>query len=407
MKSTKRNIFLMLVCVTLVTCRPAEYPEGIEHVVVIGLDGLSSTGFRASETPCMDSLLRHGAYSYTVRCILPTVSTPNWNAMLCGAGPEITGAVNNNWKANDFKFPYPVMSKDRSFPNIFRILREQRPDAELGAIYDWSGFHNMLEDTLLNMSATYPSQPETARKVAEYILEKKPTFLFVQLDGIDHAGHESGHMSPEYVKYIEETDAHVRLIVNAVRQAGMIDKTMMMIVGDHGGIFHGHGGNSYDELVTPIIFSGKGVKQNYAVQQQIYKYDVAADVAFALGVKAPQVWTGRPTKPAYIGFNEPDNLWKEWEVLPSPRFASDTYQAPFGGTFVNRATVTIIAPEGTEGVIRYTTDESVPTGESPVYSTPFTVEKTTVVNAKMFGDTGESVSVTAIYKITDDKGVEK
>jgi predicted AlkP superfamily pyrophosphatase or phosphodiesterase len=397
----RKNIFIALFCAALAACSPAEYPKDIEHVIIIGLDGLSSTGFRASTTPCMDSLLQHGAYSYTVRCILPTVSTPNWNAMLCGAGPEITGAIDNNWKVNSFNFPYPVMSKDRSFPNIFRIIREQRPDAELGAIYNWSGFHDMLEDALLNMSATYPSQLETAQKSAEYIIGKKPTFLFVQLDGIDHAGHEYGHMSPGYLKYIEETDAHVRLIVDAVRQAGIIDKTMIMTVGDHGGIFHGHGGNSYDELVTPVIFSGKGVKQNYAVRQQIYKYDLAADVAFALGVKAPQVWTGRPTKPAYTGFSEPDNLWEEYNVLPSPRFASETYSSPFGGTFAGSATVAIIAPEGTEGVIRYTTDESEPNRESPVYRAPFTVEKTTVVNAKMFNDAGESVSVRATYTITN------
>jgi predicted AlkP superfamily pyrophosphatase or phosphodiesterase len=405
-----KKLFVIMMCVmpALFACRQQEKsPKGIEHVVVIGLDGLSSTGLRASATPCMDSLAQHGAYSYTVRCILPTVSTPNWNAMLCGAGPEITGAINNSWKANDFNFPYPVMSKDLSFPNIFRILREQRPDAELGAIYHWDGFRSMLEDKLLNLSQACPSQLETAQKAAEYILEKKPAFLFIQLDGIDHAGHEDGHMSPGYVKYIEETDGHVRLIVDAIDRAGLTGSTLVIVVGDHGGIFHGHGGNAYDELVTPIIFAGKGVKRNYAIQQTIYKYDLAADVAFALGVKAPQVWTGRPTKPAYAGFDEPDNLWKELEVLPSPRFASETYKSPFGGTFVDRATVVILPPEGTEGVIRYTTDESIPTGESPVYAAPFTVEKTTVVHAKMFNETGESVKVTAIYTITDEQGAEK
>ncbi|MDR2042747.1 MAG: alkaline phosphatase family protein [Tannerella sp.] len=403
-----KKIVTLIFCVMFVACQQqAKYPKGIEHVIVIGLDGLSSTGFQASVTPFMDSMLHHGAYSYTVRCILPTVSTPNWNAMLCGAGPEITGAINNAWKANDFNFPYPVMSKDRSFPNIFRIIREQKPDAELGAIYHWGGFHDMLEDALLNKSETCPSQLETAQKSAEYILEKKPHFLFIQLDGIDGAGHEHGHMSPGYLKYIEETDTHVRLLIDAVQQAGIAGKTLVIVVGDHGGIFHGHGGNTYDELTTPIIFFGKGIKQDYPIQQQIYKYDLAADVAFALGLKAPQVWTGRPTKPAHTGFDEPDNLWKEWEVLPSPRFASETYKAPFGGDFVNRATVAILPPEGTEGVIRYTTDESVPTAESPIYNGPFTVETTTVVNAKMFSDKGESVKVMAIYKITDDKGEEK
>jgi hypothetical protein len=356
----------------------------------------------------MDSLLLHGAYSYTVRCILPTVSTPNWNAMLCGAGPEITGAINNSWKAEEFAFPYPVMSRDHSFPNIFRIIRQQKPDAELGSIYEWGGFHDMLEDHLLNKSETCPSQLETAKKSAEYILAKKPDFLFIQLDGVDHAGHESGHMSSDYVKYIEETDTHVQLIVNAVVKSGIAETSLIIVVGDHGGVFHGHGGNAYDELVTPVIFAGKGVKQNYFIRQPIYKYDLAANVTFALGLQAPYVWTGRPTRPAFVGFDEPDNLWEELEVLPSPRYSAETSNA-FGGEFVEQATVTILLPSETTGTIRYTTDGSVPTLKSRVYTNPFTVEKTTVVNAKLFNEMieGESVKVTATYKIVDNKGVEK
>jgi hypothetical protein len=321
--------------------------------------------------------------------------------MLCGAGPEATGAVDNSWKAGDFKFPYAAMSKSHSFPNIFRIIREQRPEAELGAIYHWEGFRNMLEDSLLNISAHHPSQLITAQKTAEYIRTRKPVFLFIQLDEIDHEGHVAGHMSPAYLKSVEEADSHVKLIVDAVRQAGIAEKTVIMVVSDHGGIFHGHGGNSFDELTTFIIFSGKGVKQNYAVQQHIYRYDLAASVAFALGVQAPQVWTGRPTKPAFTGFDEPDNLWKGLDVLPSPRFASETYSAPFGEKFTDKATVVIIRPEGTEGVLRYTTDKLEPTRESPVYSAPFTVDATTVVNAKLFSDNGESVTVTAIYEKVD------
>jgi hypothetical protein len=105
------------------------------------------------------------------------------------------------------------------------------------------------------------------------------------------------------------------------------------------------------------------VKQGYAIQQTIYKYDLAADVAFALRLKAPQAWTGRPTKPAYVGFDGPDNLWQEVDVLPSPRFASQTFQPPYGGTFVDRA--------------------------------------------KLFSNNGESVKVKAVYEITSGKGGER
>ncbi len=45
-----------------------------------------------------------------------------------------------------------------------------------------------------------------------------------------------------------------------------------------------------------------------------------------------------------------------------------------------------IAWQGADGVLRYTTDGSDPTAESPVYTGPFTIDYSTVVKAKAFGD---------------------
>ncbi len=44
------------------------------------------------------------------------------------------------------------------------------------------------------------------------------------------------------------------------------------------------------------------------------------------------------------------------------------------------------ADESDSGVLRYTTDGSDPTAESPIYSGPFTIDDSTVVKAKAFGD---------------------
>jgi predicted AlkP superfamily pyrophosphatase or phosphodiesterase len=394
------SLFLFASCCS----QEGKHPQGIEHVVVIGIDGMSSQGLREARTPFMDSLMANGAYSYKVRCVLPTSSKPNWNAMLCGAGPDITGVTSNGWYRDKYDLAPVVMTDNYSFPNIFRIIREQRPDAELGAIYHWDDFRSMLDDNIMNKSESYRGALETAQRTAEYIRGEKPDFLFIHLDDVDHYGHSHGHMSPAYIKSIEEADRQARIIVDAIHEAGIAGSTMVMIVSDHGGIFHGHGGNTYEELTTPIIFTGKGIKKGYEIQQQIYRYDVAADVAFALGVKAPQVWVGRPTLPAFEGFGEPDNLWKGVEVLPPPAFATETYNAPYGGSAVNKpATVTIKAPLGVEGVVRYTTDGSVPTRESTVYNGPFTVDAPTVVTAKLFNDKGESPKVVGTYNVTYTK----
>jgi hypothetical protein len=325
--------------------------------------------------------------------------------MLSGAGPEATGILDNSWRRGVYELPPVTLTENRVFPSIFRILRDQRPQAVTGAFYNWGGFGDLLETDVIDEYASCPSSLETAQKTAEFILDRKPDFVFIQLDEVDGYGHSSGHMSPAYLKGIEEVDTHVEIIVNAVRDAGIAPSTLIMVVSDHGGIFYWHGGNAYEEVTTPIIFSGKGVKKDYLIHQQIYKYDVAADVAFAFGLEAPHVWTGRPTRTAYAGFGEGQKpLYKELETLPPPMFYADPVAIPHGGLFVDiPAQIVIKKPIGVDGEIRYTTDGTTPTRESSLYEAPFTTDTSVFVTAKLFGKTGESAKVNAQYRVADSK----
>ncbi|MDR1525400.1 MAG: alkaline phosphatase family protein [Tannerella sp.] len=398
--------YIGIVSLLLAACGEVKHPQGIDHVVVIGIDGLSVQGLKMADTPCMDSLIRNGAVSYGVRTVAPSTSTPNWNTMFYGAGPEISGPAIWHWDGSSYMRNLDVapvvMTENFRFPNIFRIMRDQRPDAEIGAIYEWWAIGLMFEPELLNVHETKPSAIETANRSAEYIREKKPAFLFVHLDKIDGYGHREGHMSPGYISGIKEADTWVRIIVDAVRDAGIAGRTMIMIVSDHGGIYHSHGDAAWEEVTVPVIFSGAGIRKNYEIRQQMYVFDMAANVAFALGLDIPYEWTGRPAKAAFTGFDEPDNLWKGLVLLPPPVFPVE--DKPHGRLFVDRpAEVNIAMPAGGEGVIRYTTDGSIPTRESDVYSAPLTVDRSTVVNARLFSKKGESPNVTAYYRVADTK----
>ena len=271
------------------------------HVVVIGIDGLTSEGLMQAETPVLDDLIAHGAFKSDVRTVLPTVSAPNWSAMIHGAGPEATGMTSNDFK----KWMQPIdKSRNGMFPNIFNIIREQLPGAEQGAIYHWDGFGRLFQKETVNRADTYNSPEETTRQVCDYITAKKPVFLFVQLDHVDGAGHGFGYKSPEYLKAVTQADSLVGFIMKSIQQAGIANNTLVMIVSDHGGFNKGHGGESADEINVPIIYYGKSVKKNYKIQQTVYMYDVAANVAFALNLNMPHAWTGRPTLSAFEGYFE-------------------------------------------------------------------------------------------------------
>ncbi len=66
---------------------------------------------------------------------------------------------------------------------------------------------------------------------------------------------------------------------------------------------------------------------------------------------------------------------------------ADPIITPTDGTsFEHSGQMVSIDWQGEDGVLCYTTDGSDPTAESPVYVGPFTIDETTVVKAKAFGD---------------------
>ena len=278
-----------------------------EHVVVIGIDGLTADGLKKAETPVMDNLIANGAVKYDVRAVLPSSSAANWGAMIHGAGTEASGITSNKWEPDGQWMQPIVKNKYDRFPNIFNIIREQLPDAEQGAIFHWGGFGKLLQEEEVNCYLKGSSAEETTQLSCNYITSKKPTFLFIHLDHVDGAGHDSGYKSDTYLKVVANADKLVGRIVESIQQAGMENNTLVMVVSDHGGFIKGHGGESTDECNVPVIYHGNGVKKNYMVQQVVYMFDVAANVAFALNLEVPYAWTGRPTLAAFEGYPEPEN----------------------------------------------------------------------------------------------------
>ena len=48
------------------------------------------------------------------------------------------------------------------------------------------------------------------------------------------------------------------------------------------------------EMQSPFIICGKGVKKGLEFHESMMQYDVAATIAYVFGLQQPQVWVGRP-----------------------------------------------------------------------------------------------------------------
>lgn len=397
---------LCLTTILFIARGQSPYPAGITHVIVVGVDGMSPDGVRTASTPVMHRLIAGGSVKWNVRTVLPSSSSPNWASMIMGGGTELHGITDNDWGRADYTLPPIVADEDGIFPTIFGWVRRNRPDAEIGAVYQWDGFGRLFEKLAVNYDRNEPDGPSTAATFCAYIKAKKPTFGFMHLDFVDDAGHEHGHGTPEYYQAVAKADSLISQVYQAVVDAGIAPTTLFIVTADHGGVGYGHGGATIEEAEIAMILYGKGVKTGYIVQQQVYIYDLAATIAWALRIVPPYAWTGRPVKSAFAGFSEPANLYLGRTVIPTPKIFPGKYlYQKAGGLYVDSSATVRIQTIAPKAVTRYTRDGSVPTPAAALYTAPFIVDTTTVITARSFDSAGNaSQPAVAYYRLVRSGG---
>ena len=288
-----------------------------KHVIVIGIDGAGAF-IREADTPLFDRIFADGAVTFSALASNPTISAECWGSMLLGVGPEVHKLTNDIVS----RVPYPV---DSPFPSLFRRIREKMPDAELGSYCDWNPITAGIVEGNQSVSNATARDSELMPVICDYIREKKPTFLFTQLDSVDGAGHHNGYGTPAHLQRIHEVDELIGDAYAAAQQAGILEDTLFMVIADHGGTpFNGtgasHGGWSDAEKLVTFAAAGKTVR-NIEIEEMNIR-DLAAIVLYALGIDSPsfdeQGWTSQI----------PDGLFDDSSLPPYRDISHLTGAAP-------------------------------------------------------------------------------
>jgi len=272
--------------------------KGVKHVILVGMDGLGAYSFAKADNPNMKQMMQDGAYTLRARSVLPSSSAVNWASMVMGAGPELHGYT--EWDSKKPDLPSRELDQYNMFPSIYTILRQQKPTAEIGVIYSWDGIGYLFPKEAVNHSVACHDNDSLATAAAvDYIKTKHPDLLFIHFDEPDGTGHNIGHDTPAYYEQVHKNDLRLGQILQAVKDAGMWDNTIVLLTADHGGIKKGHGGKTMEEMQIPWIIRGPGIAKNHEIRNSVMTYDTAATLAWIFGLKTPAVWTGRPVTEAF------------------------------------------------------------------------------------------------------------
>lgn len=282
----------------------APAPNPVKHVLILGWDGYGSAFVNWDEVPNLKMMRDNGAYTLKTRCVLPSVSAINWATILMGAGSELHGY--RTWGSAKPDLPSRVLTDKGKFPDIFSVVHQQRPGALTASTYTWENIKNLHElpdeahTKYIQKKQTAPTPEEYQQLVDTTIgyMKEKSVLTFVYFSDPDVAGHTYGWGSEEYHKKVAELDGYVGQILKYLQDNDRLKDTVVFLVSDHGGTGKGHGHETMQDMETPLLIYGAGVKKG-EIESVVVNYDVAATAAWILQLTAPDCWRGKPIKSAF------------------------------------------------------------------------------------------------------------
>lgn len=284
---------LFFIAVLFSACSSSQKAKPMaKHVVMVGFDALGSYAYDKAEMPVLKQFAADGAYTLNSRAVLPSSSAINWASALMSAGPTTHGYT--EWGSRTPEIPSIVLSQYGKFPSIFTQLKEQRPEAKTALIYSWGGIGYLIEEQTVNFNIhTEGDEEATVDKTIEVIKNEKPAFTFIHFDEPDGAGHNAGHNSPGYYEELKRVDTRLERILQGIKEAGIENETIVLVVSDHGGIDYGHGGKNIDEVAIPFFIKGPGIKVGHKIESPMIIYDYGTILARLLGVEPHDAWRGQ------------------------------------------------------------------------------------------------------------------
>jgi predicted AlkP superfamily pyrophosphatase or phosphodiesterase len=237
-------------------------------VVVISLDAFGAELLKDPllPVPTLHALMQSGAWAKSMQPVNPTVTWPNHTSMVTGVVPAKHGLIANGQILDQRtgKLPHVEFHADKTalvhVPTVYdRVHEAGMVTAEMDWVaientksIDWSFFEQpkadmpllkeMLADGSLKQweldgfrKGEQPLRDDLYTRGAVYaIRHHHPNLVLLHLlslDGNEHAYGFGTHAGAVTAAYLDD---RVKEVMDAVREAGDIDRTTFLIVSDHG-----------------------------------------------------------------------------------------------------------------------------------------------------------------------------
>ena len=269
--------------------RTISFSEKPEHAVLIIVDGLSYKAWENENLPVMENMLSDGAL--VEKTFLPPAAHPK-----TGSYAEI----------HTCSIPNPILMSGTLFITKNTLYLQDMFPGKITAFVANASVYGTIAN---NYSLSYQidgKDDDAVNAAIEFMRLYKPSFMRIHLQDTGGAGTQSMTTSDNsswkqniwaqdspYRKSLIHADRLIGLFAAELAKEGVLEKTVIIITGDHGQSDTGwHPLELWDSSITTTIFSGAGIKKGTRIPYSEL-IDITPTICRLMDVQVPDTVQGR------------------------------------------------------------------------------------------------------------------
>src|SRR5690242_9266558 len=241
-----RRLLLLLLLLAVAGCAGTATKPGSasDPVILVSIDGFRADYLDRGLTPTLASLAASGVRADALKPSFPTLTFPNHYTLVTGLYPDHHGIVNN--RMTDPAFEHGFVYKEQATIDDPRwwggepLWVSAEKQGVRSATMFWPGSTVAIAGVRPTYWKPFDGKVAPDARVDQVLAwldlpaARRPRFLTLYFEQVDHEGHEHGPESAEVDAALADVDAALARLVNGLRARGRLDATDLVVVSDHG-----------------------------------------------------------------------------------------------------------------------------------------------------------------------------
>lgn len=243
MKISFRAALALLVIFLAACAAPAPKSKSDSPLILISIDGFRADYLDRGLTPNLSALAADGVRAKAMRPAFPSLTFPNHYTLVTGLYPDHHGIVNNTMVdpvLGKFSYKKSAELSGRWWDGAEPLwVTAARQGVRSGTMF-WPGSDVEIRGGRPDYFVPFNGKMTPEQRVEQVLgwldlpADRRPRFLTLYFEQVDHESHDHGPNSPEADAALRTIDATIGRLVDELKKRNLYAKANIVIVSDHG-----------------------------------------------------------------------------------------------------------------------------------------------------------------------------